>query len=42
MSEWYDFLDPAEQPEYECSECGKPLHQDKEYCSQSCFNASML
>ena len=27
--EWYDFLNPHEQKEYECSECGKPLETDK-------------
>jgi len=29
-------------PEYQCSECGKPMHQDKGVCSDICFEASML
>ena len=28
--------------EYRCSECGKPMHQDKGVCSDICFEASML
>ena len=40
--EWYDCLNPHEQKEYECSECGKPLDTDDGYCSGTCFEASML
>jgi predicted nucleic acid-binding Zn ribbon protein len=39
--EWYDFLNPDEQKEFECSECGTPIAEDKQYCSGSCFEASM-
>lgn len=41
MMEWYDALNPNEQKEYECSECGKPLETDAGYCSGTCFEASM-
>ena len=40
--EWYDCLNPHEQKEYECSECGKPLETDDGYCSGTCFEASMI
>ncbi len=40
--EWYDFLNPHEQKEYECLECSKPLETDDGYCSGTCFEASML
>jgi predicted nucleic acid-binding Zn ribbon protein len=39
--EWYDFLNPHEQDEFECSECGTPMAEDNRYCSGSCFEASM-
>ena len=26
---WDDYLNPHEQKEYECSECGEPLETDK-------------
>ena len=33
--------DPTETyPEYECSECGKPI-MNEGYCSDRCWNASM-
>tara|TARA_R110002167_G_scaffold117249_5_gene293065 strand:+ start:345 stop:470 length:126 start_codon:yes stop_codon:yes gene_type:complete len=38
---WDDYLNPHEQKEYECSQCGEPLETDKGYCSGSCFEASM-
>ena len=28
--------------EYECAECGKPMHEDKGYCCNICYEASML
>ena len=39
---WDDFLNPHEQTEYECSECGAAMQEDKQYCSTSCFKASMI
>jgi hypothetical protein len=36
-----DFLNPYNQPEYECRECGKPMDKD-DYCSNTCWEASML
>ena len=42
MMEWYDALNPNEQKEFECSECGKPLETDAGYCSGTCFEASMM
>ena len=36
-----DFLNPYNQPEYECRECGKPMDED-DYCSNTCWEASML
>jgi hypothetical protein len=39
--EWYDFMNPVNEPDHECPECGRP--QDYEgHCSSNCFNASML
>ena len=35
-------LDQAEQPQYECNVCGRPLHENKEYCSDNCWQADML
>ncbi len=40
--EWYDNLNPIDEPEYECAHCEKPLYKNKGYCSNSCFNADML
>jgi|TARA_R110000787_G_scaffold138083_1_gene251722 hypothetical protein len=34
--------DPTEtHPKYECRECDKPIDHDG-WCSDNCFNASML
>tara|TARA_R110001592_G_C12945348_1_gene730814 strand:+ start:138 stop:392 length:255 start_codon:yes stop_codon:yes gene_type:complete len=35
--------DEPEMPEggWECSECGNPVKNMNDYCSQSCFNAGM-
>jgi hypothetical protein len=38
---WYDFLNPYEQAEYECRECGKEMLEDKQYCCGKCFESSM-
>ena len=35
-----DFLNPYNQPDHECPECGKPMHKD-DYCSNNCWEASM-
>jgi len=35
--EWYDFLNPNEQPEYICSYCGNP--SEKAHCSKECERA---
>jgi len=32
--EWYDFLNPNEQPENECRYCGEACH--KAYCDTNC------
>jgi hypothetical protein len=36
--------DQPEMPEggWECSECGNPVNNMNDYCSQSCFNAGMM
>ena len=39
---WDDFLNPHEQAEYECSECGTSMQTDKGVCSGTCFEASMI
>lgn len=39
---WDDFLNPHEQTEYECSECGAEMQTDKGVCSGACFEASMI
>ena len=36
-----DFLNPHEQPEYECSVCEKPLHNNQHYCSWQCRDADL-
>ena len=38
-----NYNDPAiEYPEHECLECGKPIFKKHEYCSNDCWQASML
>jgi hypothetical protein len=37
-----DFLNPHEQPEYECKHCEKPLYTNKYYCSWQCRDADLL
>lgn len=32
----------AEDLQYECLECGKPMEKDITYCSNDCFKASQL
>ena len=32
---------PADEPEHECTECGKPINYEG-VCSGVCFEASML
>lgn len=39
--EWYDFLNPHDQAEFECQECGADMQEDKQYCSSKCFESSM-
>tara|TARA_B000000477_G_scaffold6822_1_gene5505 strand:+ start:637 stop:762 length:126 start_codon:yes stop_codon:yes gene_type:complete len=39
--EWYDYLNPHEQPEHECGVCGKPMNEDRGVCSNACFEADM-
>ena len=39
---WDDFLNPNEQKEYECSECGVAMEKDNGVCSGTCFQASLL
>tara|TARA_R100001460_G_scaffold80505_1_gene121450 strand:- start:388 stop:513 length:126 start_codon:yes stop_codon:yes gene_type:complete len=39
---WDDFLNPHEQTEYECSECGAAMQTDKGVCSGTCHEASMI
>ena len=38
---WDDFLNPHEQGEYECQQCGENMIHQRQYCSTSCFEASM-
>ena len=40
--EWYDYLDPDNELENKCTECGTPIKEDKTYCSRDCYNGSML
>tara|TARA_R110000803_G_scaffold66918_3_gene128527 strand:- start:6679 stop:6804 length:126 start_codon:yes stop_codon:yes gene_type:complete len=39
---WDDFLNPHEQDEFECSECGAAMSKDKGVCSSTCFESSMI
>mgnify|MGYP000123699108 CR=1 FL=1 len=39
--EWYDDLNPIDQEDSQCVECGKPIYSGKEYCSGTCFEGSM-
>lgn len=41
MSDWFDNLNPIDDPEFECSVCSKPLYNDRTYCSDSCFQADL-
>jgi len=43
MNELVADLSEPEMPEggWECSECGAPVKNMNDYCSQSCFNAGM-
>jgi predicted nucleic acid-binding Zn ribbon protein len=36
-----DFLNPHEQPQFECYECGSDMQEDIQYCSNACFESSM-
>ena len=38
---WDDFLNPHEQSEYGCNECGADMQEDKQYCCSKCFESSM-
>ena len=38
--EWYDYMNPHDQPEYECVVCERPIHEEG-VCSSDCLNASM-
>jgi len=40
--EYYDNLNPDDQEDSECSECGTPIHSGSNYCSGTCFEASMI
>jgi predicted nucleic acid-binding Zn ribbon protein len=37
-----DFLNPHEQPEYKCSVCEQPLYEDRMFCSDDCWKASLI
>ena len=39
--EWYDYMNPHDQPEFKCCVCEKPLHDDERYCSHDCFKADI-
>ena len=41
--EWYDYMNPHDQPENKCCVCEKPLitYDDERYCSHDCFKADM-
>ena len=39
--EYLDVGNPADEPEFECPECGKPMDKE-DYCSKACWKASML
>ena len=39
--EWYDYMNPHDQPEYQCCVCEKPLQNDEIYCSHDCFKADV-
>jgi len=41
MSDWFDNLNPADLPEYECSECGAEMDRPG-VCSGACHEASMI
>lgn len=38
-NELHDYL---EYKENECSECGTPIEDNKTYCSETCFKASLI
>jgi predicted nucleic acid-binding Zn ribbon protein len=39
---WDDFLNPHEQFEYHCCECGSKMQTDKGVCSGTCHEASLI
>jgi predicted nucleic acid-binding Zn ribbon protein len=39
--EWYDDLNPVDQEDSKCVECGTPIYSDKEFCSGTCFEGSL-
>jgi predicted nucleic acid-binding Zn ribbon protein len=42
MSWHFTFLNPHEQDEYECTECGTSMPKDTGVCSGTCHEASMI
>jgi hypothetical protein len=40
--DWYDCLNPDNQKEFECTECGTPMDKEGSVCSGTCFEASMI
>jgi len=41
MNDPYDFLNPDNQTDKECAECGSPNYNIGNYCSLLCANESM-
>ena len=39
---WNDFLNPHEQDEFQCRECGIYMQKDTGVCSGICHEASMI
>jgi predicted nucleic acid-binding Zn ribbon protein len=38
---YYDYLDPFNEPEFECTVCGRPMEKEG-LCSNVCFQADLL
>jgi len=39
---WLNETPPWDEPQYMCHECDKPMMENKEHCSNNCWEASQL